>query len=62
MGEPEAGARPLVGNRILTVAVSAVLLFIGIFLIWSFRGCIPTPGARDRGYTKIYSNLELDDT
>ncbi len=61
MGEPETGARPLVGNRILTIAVSAVLLFIFIFIIWSLRGCIPSV-AKDKGYTKIYSNLELDDT
>ena len=56
---PETGAQPLISNRILITVLSVVLLFVLLFILWSFRGCIP--GAVEKGYTKVYSNLELSD-
>lgn len=61
MAEPgiEGGPQPLVSNRILITAVSVILLVIVVFFLWTFRGCVP--GRVERGYTTIYSNLDLKD-
>ena len=61
MAEPgvEGGPQPLISNRILITIVSLILLIIAVFFLWSFRGCIP--GRPERGYTTVYSNLDLKD-
>ena len=57
---PETGAQPLISNRLLITVLSVFLLIVLLFLAWTFRGCVP--GAVEKGYTKIYSSLELSDS
>ena len=58
---PQGGSQPLIGNRLLVTIASIVVFFVIVFLVWSMRGCIPSV-SKDKGYTRIYSNLELSDT
>ena len=64
MAEPAAAPpapprSPMISNRLLFIAVGAVILLAVLFFAWSFRGCVP--GVRERGYQVIYSNLDLKD-
>ncbi|MFH1617338.1 MAG: flagellar basal-body MS-ring/collar protein FliF [Candidatus Margulisiibacteriota bacterium] len=48
-------------NRILVILVGIVVLVAFLFLVFTFRGCIPST-KKDNGYTVIYSHLDLKDS
>lgn len=57
MAEP--GGLPITGDRRFILVIGAVVAVVFLFLIFTFRSCGIM--SQDRGYTTIYSNLELKD-
>lgn len=57
----EATGNPLISNRTLIMAVSGGVLVSLLVLFFSFSGCF-RGGIKDKGYTTIYSGLDLKDT
>ena len=63
MAEPSPAAKGIAGFDLRTLILIGVVSFIILFalLFFFFRGCAPAMRG-DRGYTVIYSNLELKDS
>jgi flagellar M-ring protein FliF len=57
----EATGNPLISNRTLIMAVTGGVLVSILVLFFSFSGCF-RGGPKDKGYTTIYSSLDLKDT